>query len=101
MARHFLVHQVKHSFTVCTISLLVISRQHTFIGLIKAVQIEPHNSYEKLSELESDLRKPNPSFLREEQLALLERNPLGFWKAITGILFVANLVLLYLYVTHN
>jgi hypothetical protein len=67
----------------------------------KAVQIESDNRYEKLSELESDLRKPNPSFLREEQLPLLKLNPLGFWKAMTGILFVANLVLLYLHVTHN
>ncbi|MDO7597813.1 MAG: hypothetical protein MUR51_09075 [Pseudomonadota bacterium] len=63
--------------------------------------LTPYNRYEKLSELESDLRKPNPSFLREEQSPLLERNPLGFWKAMTGILFVANLVLLYLHVTHN
>jgi serine/threonine protein kinase len=67
----------------------------------KAVQIDPANRYEKLSELECDLRKPNSSFLREEQLPLLERNPLGFWKAMTGILLVANLVLLYLHVTHN
>jgi serine/threonine protein kinase/serine/threonine protein phosphatase PrpC len=67
----------------------------------KSVQIDPDNRYEKLSELESDLRKPNPSFLREEQLPLLERNPLGFWKAMTGILFMTNLILLYLHVTHN
>ncbi len=65
----------------------------------KAVQIDPANRYEKLSELESDLRKPNPSFLKEEQLPLLERNPLGFWKTMTAILLVANLIMIYLYVT--
>jgi serine/threonine protein kinase/serine/threonine protein phosphatase PrpC len=64
----------------------------------KAVQIDPANRYEKLSELESDLRKPNPAFLREEQLPLLERNPLGFWKAVTSILFVTNLILVYIYI---
>ncbi|HIG64990.1 MAG TPA: bifunctional protein-serine/threonine kinase/phosphatase [Methyloprofundus sp.] len=61
-----------------------------------AVQIDPDNRYEKLSELESDLRKPNPNYLREDQLPLLERNPLGFWKAFAGILFVLNLILAYL-----
>ena len=65
----------------------------------KAVQIDPANRYEKLSELESDLRNPNPSFLKEEQLPLLERNPLGFWKTMTAILLVANLIMIYLYVT--
>jgi len=62
----------------------------------KAVQIDPANRYEKMSELESDLRKPNPLFLKEEQLPLLERNPIGFWKTISGLLFVANLILVYL-----
>ncbi|MBT4723035.1 MAG: bifunctional protein-serine/threonine kinase/phosphatase [Gammaproteobacteria bacterium] len=61
-----------------------------------AVQIDPDNRYEKLSELESDLRKPNPNYLKEDQLPLLERNPLGFWKAFAGILFVLNLILAYL-----
>jgi len=61
-----------------------------------AVQVDPNNRYEKLSELESDLRKPNPLFLKEEQLPLLERNPIGFWKATSSILLVANLALIYL-----
>jgi len=61
-----------------------------------AVQVDPNNRYEKLSELESDLRKPNPDYLKEDQLPLLERNPLGFWKAFSGILFILNLVLAYL-----
>jgi len=61
-----------------------------------AVQIDPANRYEKLSELEADLRKPNPLYLKEEQLPLIERHPLGFWKMLTGLLFVTNLILLYL-----
>ena len=61
-----------------------------------AVQIDPTNRYEKLSELESDLRKPNPTYLNEELLPLIERHPLGFWKTLSGILFVTNLILIYL-----
>lgn len=62
----------------------------------KAVQVDPVYRYEKLSELESDLRKPNPIFLKEEQLPLLERNPLVFWRTVSTFLFIANLGLLYL-----
>ena len=61
----------------------------------KAVQTDPLYRYEKLSELESDLRKPNPSFLTEQQLPLMERHPLGFWKTLSGLFFISNLVLLY------
>jgi len=60
-----------------------------------AVQIDPNNRYEKLSELESDLRKPNPDYLREDQLPLLQRNPLGFWKGLSALLLVSNLILIY------
>ena len=62
----------------------------------KAVQTDPVNRYEKMSELESDLRKPNPVFLKEEQPPLMERNPIGFWKAVSGLLLMANIILIYL-----
>lgn len=62
----------------------------------KAVEIKPEKRYDKLSELESDLRKPNPDYLKEEQLPLLERNPLGFWKGLALLLFLLNVVLLFL-----
>ncbi len=61
-----------------------------------AVQIDPANRYEKMSELESDLRKPNSSYLKEEQIPLLERNPVAFWKGATVLLLVINLWCLYL-----
>ncbi|HDY86204.1 hypothetical protein LCGC14_0633990 [marine sediment metagenome] len=64
-----------------------------------AVQIDPANRYDKLSELETDLRKPNPLFLKEQQLPLIERYPLGFWKILTSILLITNLILLYLMFT--
>jgi len=61
-----------------------------------AVQVEPAQRYEKMSELECDLRKPNPDFLKEEQLPLLTRNPLGFWKSVASLLLIVNFVLIYL-----
>jgi serine/threonine protein kinase len=63
-----------------------------------AVQIDPANRYDELSELEADLRKPNPLYLKEQQLPLIERHPLGFWKTLAGLLLVTNLILLYLMV---
>jgi serine/threonine protein kinase len=64
----------------------------------KAVQISPEYRYERLSEFESDLVKPNPDYLREEQLPLLQRNPVGFWRTLSLCLVVSNLILLYLLV---
>jgi serine/threonine protein phosphatase PrpC len=66
----------------------------------KAVQLLPESRYEAMSEFESDLVKPNPDYLREEQLPLLQRNPVGFWRSLSLILFVINLVLLYLHAKH-
>lgn len=61
----------------------------------KAVEIKPERRYSKLSELETDLRKPNPAYLKEESLPLIERNPIGFWKGAALILLLINLVLIY------
>jgi len=63
-----------------------------------AVQIDPANRYEKMSELESDLRKPNPIYLKEEQLPLLERNPLAFWKSLSALLFIGHILTLYFFI---
>jgi eukaryotic-like serine/threonine-protein kinase len=62
-----------------------------------AVQVNPENRYEKLSELESDLRKPNSVYLKEESLPLMERNPVAFWRSLSVILLLTNLVMIYLY----
>ncbi|MCX4186716.1 bifunctional protein-serine/threonine kinase/phosphatase [Methylophaga sp. OBS4] len=61
----------------------------------KAVQLTPEQRYDALSEFETDLVKPNPDFLREEQLPLLQRNPIGFWRSLSLLLFIGNLVLIY------
>jgi serine/threonine protein kinase len=61
-----------------------------------AVQINPENRYEKLSELEADLRKPNPAYLTEQHIPLMQRNPVQFWRAVSFLLLISNCVLLYL-----
>jgi serine/threonine protein phosphatase PrpC len=62
----------------------------------KAVQLTPESRYEAMSEFESDLVKPNPDYLREEQLPLLQRNPVGFWRSLCILLVITNLILIYL-----
>ena len=62
----------------------------------KAVHVSPESRYEALSEFESDLVKPNPDYLREDQLPLLQRNPVGFWRSLSLLLLITNLVLAYL-----
>lgn len=67
----------------------------------KAVQIDPANRYEKMSELENALRKPNSEFLKEDQLSLIDRYPTGFWKTISTLLLLTNIMLIYLLVSYR
>ncbi|WP_375056147.1 protein kinase [Zobellella sp. DQSA1] len=60
----------------------------------RAVALDPAQRYPALSELEADLRKPNPTFLREEQLPLVERHPLAFWRVLSLLLLLGNILLL-------
>ena len=62
-----------------------------------AVQLSPTQRYDESSEFEADLKKPNPAYLKEQQLPLLDRNPITFWRSISTLLFLANLGLLYLF----
>ncbi len=64
-------------------------------ALEKAVQLNPAFRYERMSELVSDLAKPNPGLVKKEQ-PLLERNPVGFWRGLAISSLVLNLILLYL-----
>jgi serine/threonine protein phosphatase PrpC len=68
-------------------------------ALKKATSIEPHLRYEDLSEFVYDLNHPNPKFLRtEDNIPLLQRNPLRFWQVLTAISLLVNLILVYLLV---
>ncbi len=62
----------------------------------KAVHPNPQKRYETMSEFLQDLSQPNPKFTNEQGTPLLERNPLAFWKGLSGVLLLANLVFLYL-----
>jgi serine/threonine protein phosphatase PrpC len=61
--------------------------------LRKATHPDPNRRYEELSELVHDLRYPNPAYRGRHRPALLERNPLAFWKGLCLILLVLVIVL--------
>ena len=68
-------------------------------ALKKATSINPELRYDDLSEFLHDLSVPNPKFLTaEERIPLIDRNPLMFWKSLTALLMLTNLILLYLLV---
>ncbi|MFZ2171575.1 MAG: bifunctional protein-serine/threonine kinase/phosphatase [Methylococcaceae bacterium] len=68
-------------------------------ALKKATSINPELRYDDLSEFLHDLSTPNPRFLSaEERIPLIDRNPLVFWKSLTALMLLTNLILLYLLV---
>jgi serine/threonine protein kinase len=64
--------------------------------LRKAVNVNPDNRYEELSEFFYDLRHPNTSLLYKDHRPLLERNPLAFWRGLSLILLGIIIYLLFL-----
>ncbi|NOR51066.1 MAG: protein kinase, partial [Gammaproteobacteria bacterium] len=67
-------------------------------ALEKAVRLDPERRYEQLSGVTHDLSHPNPEFLRQERLPLLERNPIAFWRGLSILLLLINLWLISLLV---
>ena len=63
----------------------------------KAVQINPEFRYARLSEFVQALSRPDPELMRDNFVPLLERNPTKVWRTIAFVLFILNLVLLYLH----
>ncbi|HYY84365.1 MAG TPA: bifunctional protein-serine/threonine kinase/phosphatase, partial [Beijerinckiaceae bacterium] len=57
-------------------------------ALRKAVHPDPSQRYQELSEFLQDLRHPNPA-LTGQRVPLYDRNPLLFWKALSGLLALA------------
>lgn len=55
----------------------------------KGLRFNPEQRYEDVSEFLHELQKPNPKYKEGERGALLEANPLLFWQALSGLLFVA------------
>jgi serine/threonine protein phosphatase PrpC len=62
-------------------------------ALRKAVHPSPMKRYEALSEFTFDLRHPNPTLLKLVPLA--QRNPVIFWKCVSGSLALAVILLLW------
>jgi len=55
----------------------------------KAVEPDPFERYEELSEFVYDLHHPNSEFLNKTRPPLIERNPVIFWKSISLVLLLA------------
>ena len=55
----------------------------------KGLRFSPEQRYEDVSEFLHELQKPNPKYKKGQGDALLEANPLLFWQALSGLLFVA------------
>ncbi len=64
--------------------------------LQKALHPDPSKRYDTLSEFLYDLSYPNPKFMQNNNQPLIERNPLVFWKGLSVLLLLSNLLLLYL-----
>lgn len=66
----------------------------------KAVHPTPGKRQELLSEFLYDLNNPNSELLEKETTPLIQKNPVGFWRATSLILLLGNLVLGYLLATN-
>ena len=60
----------------------------------KAVQPDPLQRYDELSEFIYDLHHPNQAFLNKTRPPLIERNPVVFWKSVSFVLLLVIIVLL-------
>ena len=57
------------------------------LALAKATAQNPAHRYEALSELVTDLARPNPELIRRvESAPLLEKNPTLFWQLVSAVL---------------
>jgi len=63
-------------------------------ALRQALHPDPSRRYDTLSEFLYDLSHPNPKFMQNISQPLIKRNPLGFWKGLSALLLLINLVLL-------
>ena len=64
-------------------------------ALEKATNPDPNLRYDLLSEFVHDICSPNERFMSENPAPLIERNPIAFWKGLSVLLVIANMILLY------
>ena len=62
--------------------------------LKKALQINPANRYEQLSEFIYDLEHPNKKYLNKKRAPIIQRNPVVFWQGVSFILAIVVILLL-------
>ncbi len=65
-------------------------------ALARAVEKKPSGRTDALSAFVEDLRRPNMSLAYDRPRPLIERNPLVFWKGLAAVLFLINVVLIFL-----
>ncbi|MCW8931793.1 MAG: bifunctional protein-serine/threonine kinase/phosphatase [Gammaproteobacteria bacterium] len=65
----------------------------------KALSLDIKVRHEDVFEFLHDLQHPNPHFINTTSVPLVERNPMLFWKSISIISMIANLILFYFLVT--
>ncbi len=65
-------------------------------ALEKAVQINPEQRFSILSEFIYALNQPDSALINQDYVPLIKRNPLRVWQAISFILLLSNLLLLFL-----
>jgi serine/threonine protein kinase len=63
--------------------------------LRKAVHPNPFKRYQELSEFLYDLRNPSQAFLNKTRPALIERNPVLFWKSLSFLLLAIMVLMLF------
>jgi hypothetical protein len=66
--------------------------------LRKAVHPDPTRRHEALSAFVHELRHPSVEFLSRGRAPWVERDPVGFWRGLSAVLFVVVIVLAYLLV---
>lgn len=62
--------------------------------LQKALNPNPLNRYEAISEFIYDLHNPNKRFINQSKPPLIERNPVLFWKTLSGLLAMIVIALM-------
>jgi serine/threonine protein kinase len=63
-------------------------------ALKKALQPDPYDRYQELSEFMYDLRHPNKAFVNRTRPPLIERHPVVLWKGISFVLLVIIFILI-------
>ncbi|MGI1678498.1 MAG: bifunctional protein-serine/threonine kinase/phosphatase [Cellvibrionaceae bacterium] len=63
------------------------------LALKKATEPDPRNRYQAFSEFLHDISTPNESLIsKQQQVPLIERNPVLFWQVLSSILFLVILI---------